>query len=130
MLGKKRGVCGEYVGNAWGICREYVGNYSLVVVRFSNGEDKYFLTEGTGVFSAQAVLPSGLSCSQCVLQWRYVAGNNWGRCRDGEGRVGCGPQEEFRACADLRLTGGATPLNTFPTISISPLLLVTSLDLY
>ena len=83
-----------------------MGNHSLVVVRFSNGEDKYFLTEGTGVFSAQAVLPPGLSCSQCVLQWRYVAGNNWGVCEDGEGRVGCGQQEEFRACADISISSG------------------------
>ena len=92
----------------WGTCGEHVGNYSLVLVRFSNGEDKYFLTEGTGVFSAQAVLPSGLSCSQCVLQWRYIAGNNWGVCGDGEGRVGCGQQEEFRACADISISSGNT----------------------
>ncbi len=39
----------------------------------------------------------------------HLLGNNWGLCPDGEGRVGCGPQEEFRACADIAITasGGA-----------------------
>ena len=32
---------------------------------------------------------------QCVLQWRYVAGNNWGKCPNGTEKVGCGPQEHF-----------------------------------
>lgn len=54
----------------------------------------------------------GLECPNCVLQWRYVAGNNWGMCEDGTGAVGCGPQEEFRACADITIgdKGGAPPL--------------------
>ncbi|XP_068250185.1 alpha-amylase-like [Palaemon carinicauda] len=38
------------------------------------------------------------------LQWRYVAGNNWGICPDGSGSLGCGPQEEFRACADVAIS--------------------------
>lgn len=39
----------------------------------------------------------------CLLQWRYVAGNNWGVCEDGKGAFGCGPQGEFRACADITI---------------------------
>ena len=51
-----------------------------------------------------------LKCSQCVLQWRYIAGNNWGTCPDGSGAVGCGAQEEFRACADIAIgEAGASP---------------------
>lgn len=38
-----------------------------------------------------------------MLQWRYVAGNNWGVCENGTGAVGCGPQEEFRACSDISI---------------------------
>lgn len=38
-----------------------------------------------------------------MLQWRYIAGNNWGMCSDGTGAVGCGAQEEFRACADINI---------------------------
>ncbi len=37
------------------------------------------------------------------FQWTYVGGNNWGTCDDGENRPGCGPQEHFRACADIQI---------------------------
>lgn len=54
---------------------------------------------------------SDLTCNQCVLQWRYVAGNNWGICPDGNGAVGCGEQEEFRSCSDIALGEGIpTPM--------------------
>lgn len=36
-----------------------------------------------------------------------MAGNNWGKCDDGTERVGCGPQEQFRACADVSIGKGA-----------------------
>lgn len=45
----------------------------------------------------------GIEGGNCVLQWRYVAGNNWGICPDGKGALGCGPQEEFRACSDITI---------------------------
>lgn len=45
-----------------------------------------------------------------MFQWRYIAGNSWGRCDNGTEAVGCGPQEEFRACADVAIDGpGARP---------------------
>lgn len=49
-----------------------------------------------------------------MLQWKYVAGNNWGTCADGSGAVGCGPQEEFRACADVAIGKGAA--SAIPTM--------------
>jgi hypothetical protein len=49
-----------------------------------------------------------------VLQWKYVAGNNWGICKDGNGAVGCGEQEEFRACSDIAIGKGAA--SAIPTI--------------
>ncbi|XP_043194408.1 uncharacterized protein LOC122366323 isoform X2 [Amphibalanus amphitrite] len=52
-------------------------------------------------------LPADLTCRQCVFQWRYVAGNNWGTCGNGTEGIGCGPQEEFRACADVRIVDEA-----------------------
>ena len=48
---------------------------------------------------------SSLSSSFSVLKWTYVCGNNWGYCEDGTQGVGCGPQEWFRACSDIRITG-------------------------
>jgi hypothetical protein len=53
-------------------------------------------------------------CQHCVLQWKYIAGNNWGVCPDGNGAVGCGPQEEFRACSDVAIGKGAQ--SAIPTI--------------
>ncbi|XP_047478849.1 uncharacterized protein LOC125031896 [Penaeus chinensis] len=56
------------------------------------------ISTNNGEHAVQLQLPPGLTCTQCVMQWRYVAGNNYGDCGDGTGAVGCGPQEEFRAC--------------------------------
>ncbi len=42
-------------------------------------------------------------CDQCILQWTYVAGNNWGDCVNGTSGLGCGPQEHFRSCADIKI---------------------------
>lgn len=48
-----------------------------------------------------------MECEQCVLQWQYIAGNNWGICANGNGAVGCGDQEQFRACADVAIGKGS-----------------------
>merc|ERR1711997_1308249 len=65
---------------------------------------RYFPNPGNKVIEMHYQLPKDLTCRQCVFQWRYVAGNNWGRCKNGTEAVGCGPQEEFRACADVTIT--------------------------
>jgi len=65
---------------------------------------RFFPGPGSKVFEMHYQLPKDLTCRQCVFQWRYVAGNNWGRCKNGTEAVGCGPQEEFRACADVTIT--------------------------
>jgi len=57
----------------------------------------------TGLRLVYVHLPRRLSCSQCILQWTYTAGNNWGVCSNGTGELGCGPQETFRACSDIRI---------------------------
>ncbi|KAK2192944.1 hypothetical protein NP493_19g00017 [Ridgeia piscesae] len=46
-------------------------------------------------------LPPALTCSQCVLQWKYNAGNSWGVDDEGTACIGCGPQEQFYGCADV-----------------------------
>jgi len=65
---------------------------------------RYYPGPGSKVFEMHYQLPQDLTCKQCVFQWRYVAGNNWGRCSNGTESVGCGPQEEFRACSDVSIT--------------------------
>ncbi|XP_046464103.1 uncharacterized protein LOC124209905 [Daphnia pulex] len=70
---------------------------------------RYFPGAGNNVvFRSTYKLPEGLTCSQCVLQWRYFAGNNWGKCPNGTEKVGCGPQEQFFGCADIRITEDGT----------------------
>ena len=78
-------------------------------------ETRLYPGPGNKVFASRYTLPPELTCKHCVMQWRYIAGNNWGMCPNGTGAVGCGPQEEFRACADVAVvdsTGEAdgTPL--------------------
>ncbi|KAH8362266.1 hypothetical protein KR084_005147, partial [Drosophila pseudotakahashii] len=82
---------------------------------------RFYPRNGSRIYEIQARLPD-FTCEQCVLQWRYVAGNNWGMCSDGNGAVGCGPQEEFRSCSDIALTtegraliSHSRPLNPRPT---------------
>jgi len=58
----------------------------------------------TGLRLIYAKLPMDLTCKQCIIQFTYVAGNNWGKCADGiTAAVGCGPQETFRGCADVEI---------------------------
>ncbi|CAH1775247.1 unnamed protein product [Owenia fusiformis] len=74
-------------------------------------------------YTVSVQLPSGLSCSQCVLQWRYKTANSWGIDPDGTECVGCGPQEEFYGCSDISVgsndpvatTGTTTTVDTTPT---------------
>ena len=60
---------------------------------------------GNGAYRFRVRLPRGMTCKQCILQWTYTAGNNYGTCPDGTGGVGCGPQETFRACSDIAIRG-------------------------
>ncbi len=39
---------------------------------------RYYPGPGSKVFEMHYQLPKELTCRQCVMQWRYVAGNNWG----------------------------------------------------
>ena len=89
-------------------------------VQFEDGSEKFFIRQGTGTHRLRLRLPAGLSCAQCVLQWRYVAGNNWGLCPDGSGQVGCGPQEEFRACSDISIDSRSQAGGGWPSLSTRP----------
>lgn len=70
---------------------------------------RFYPRNGSRIYEIQAQLPrstlsmkySGqiihlkpflidLECEHCVIQWKYMAGNNWGICANGEGAVGCG----------------------------------------
>ncbi|KAH8379369.1 hypothetical protein KR009_004444, partial [Drosophila setifemur] len=66
-------------------------------------DTRFYPRNGSRIYEIKTQLPE-FTCDQCVLQWKYVAGNNWGTCSDGNGAVGCGPQEEFRACSDIAMS--------------------------
>ncbi|XP_069672283.1 uncharacterized protein [Periplaneta americana] len=73
-------------------------------LRLVDGSEHYTLTSHSpGDYQAQVVLPAGLTCDRCVLQWTYVTANNWGICPNGTGADGCGPQETFRSCSDISI---------------------------
>lgn len=77
-------------------------------------ETRFYPGTENKVYEMRYSLPEGLTCSQCVLQWKYIAGNNWGKCENGTEAVGCGPQEEFRACADILVSDKDGTINTSP----------------
>ncbi|XP_044261454.1 uncharacterized protein LOC123009310 [Tribolium madens] len=98
------------------VCPDYkratqkcLDKHILKLVKPQEGVDhdhatRYYPKEGNKVYEMKYRLPKQ-TCEHCLFQWRYIAGNNWGNCPNGTGAVGCGPQEEFRACADITISG-------------------------
>ncbi|GFQ64707.1 chitin-binding type-4 domain-containing protein [Trichonephila clavata] len=84
--------------------QQCLDNYPLKLA-YGEGTKYYVGGKGNGEIKVKLQLPKGLTCAQCVFQWTYVAGNNWGRCPDGSSKLGCGPQETFRGCADIAIGG-------------------------
>jgi len=84
-------------------------------LKLADGSEKYMLTASGGIRANLKVrLPANVTCWQCILQWTYVTGNSWGYgpqtfdfstpdCLEvgWVGKLGCGPQETFRGCADV-----------------------------
>ena len=69
-------------------------------------------SSANGNIQIRLVLPRGLTCDHCVLQWWWTVGNNWGcddnrNCGVGKGKK----QETFVNCADIKITpsGGPAP---------------------
>jgi hypothetical protein len=74
------------------------------VVSLADGSGTHFKAPSqNGMVNVDVILPSNLVCDFCVLQWRYHAGNSWGTDSNDHSCVGCGPQEEFYACADIKI---------------------------
>ncbi|XP_045584551.1 uncharacterized protein [Procambarus clarkii] len=85
------------------ITQECLDQYPLKVV--GQDDSKFFIPKGTpksATLKWKAQLPEGVTCSACVVQWKYFAGNTWGVDNTtGEGAQGLGPQETFINCADI-----------------------------
>ncbi|XP_047110088.1 uncharacterized protein LOC124784833 [Schistocerca piceifrons] len=86
-----------------------------LIVAGTRNETRYFIPPGTkksDTLRYKVRLPPFVTCTQCVIQWRYVTANNWGLCADGSEAVGCGPTETFVNCADVAIVtaiGGLPP---------------------
>jgi len=66
----------------------------------------------------------------------FLPGNSWGTDKlTGRGCVGCGPQEEFYGCADIRISrrGGKIVVPTKPpitTLKVGHSLIMQDIELY
>lgn len=70
---------------------------------FAQGGNKYPIGTRTDMIPVSLLIPNDLKCEHCVMRWTYKAGNNWGVCEDGSGALGCGMQETFINCADIKI---------------------------
>jgi len=92
----------------WRLCTdindESQACFNRHVLQLADGSGTKFPAGETGMHRTQVRLPAGVTCSNCVIQWNYRAGNNWGDCGDGTQGPGCGPQETFRGCSDVTIS--------------------------
>merc|ERR1711909_132001 len=107
-MGGKCGICGDPFDGPWPH-QAPGGKYANgnIVAQYTQGSMVDVAVEVTtnhrGYWNSTVILPADMTCSQCILQWTYTAGNDWGTCANGTEAVGCGPQEQFRACADIKI---------------------------
>ncbi|XP_033324121.2 uncharacterized protein LOC117219248 [Megalopta genalis] len=73
-------------------------------LQLADGTYEQEVSQGQYEFNVPVRLPEDVTCEQCVIRWTYTAGNNWGECSDGTSKVGCGPQETFKNCADVSIS--------------------------
>lgn len=94
--------------------------------RFPIAKDMFLTT-------LQLQLPRDVTCTQCILQWKWNTGNSWGRDPvTGVSGMGYGAQEQFYGCADIaisptvfpetttRAPSGNTPISTATEYQTTP----------
>ena len=84
----------------WQVGQEKIKRAEPELVKY-----RFFLpTKATGKFNLTVQLPDALTCKYCVLQWRYIATNNYGKDEASGECLGCAKsQETFQNCADIRI---------------------------
>merc|ERR1719239_790181 len=82
--------------------------FDQFVLNTEHGDPHLPITDwGLGWWNTRVQLPVGLTCDQCILQWTYTAGNDWGTCENGTQAVGSGAgSTSGRAGAGPPPTGG------------------------
>jgi len=91
----------------------------------TNIRERYYVDYDKGTKHLQVKLPDDVTCTQCVLQWTYMAANTWGcEKRNGQNHccTGCGAQENFVNCADISIApaGGAHAHTHAPAATHAP----------
>ncbi|XP_022643343.1 extensin-like isoform X2 [Varroa destructor] len=107
-------------GNPAKETEECLKNHPIEVVgegrRQNESPYRYYVENSNrGEFDVRLRFPKNITCSQCVFQWTYTAGNNWGMCANGTYTVGCGLQETFRGCADIKIEPDGDEFSHIPT---------------
>jgi len=79
-----------------------------------NEKYRYYVSKkDMKMFIIKLKLPLEVNCKNCVLQWKYHAGNNYGTSATGESCLGCAiHQEELYNCADVEILPTALSLKT------------------
>ncbi|CAK8682692.1 unnamed protein product [Clavelina lepadiformis] len=113
--GGKCGVCGDFYSYP---VKEYEagGKYALGIITryllsFENANTKWHLPEednsAKGIHERKVSLPGDVNCKQCVIQWRYRAGNSWDTENGEQGlefkEWNNWNQEEFYGCSDVEI---------------------------
>lgn len=78
----------------------------------SGGYEYHLKSQANGIYNISVKIPADVTCSHCVIRWTYITANSWGMCEDGTGAVGCGPQEQFKNCADVAIFSSLVDLFT------------------
>ncbi len=79
-----------------------------------NEKYRYYVSKkDMKMFVIKLKLPANVNCKNCVLQWKYHAGNNYGTSASGESCLGCAiEQEELYNCADVEILPTDAALKT------------------
>ncbi|XP_041356235.1 uncharacterized protein LOC121373607 [Gigantopelta aegis] len=95
---------------------------NLLSIVETNGMSKFYPGSHSGNFSLSLQLPKSVTCEHCVLQMKYVAGNRPPEEGSSCQCLGCGKQEHFFNCADIKIitpTNSSTPVTNEPSTTQS-----------
>ncbi|XP_060076005.1 uncharacterized protein LOC132555669 [Ylistrum balloti] len=97
------------------------------VLQQTDGSTRVYEAGHPTNYTIHLKLPAGVTCSQCLLQWKYNAGNSYG-CDGGHCCIGCGEQEQFYGCADVSVgsmgssspSSGQNPPSSYHPVNVIP----------
>ncbi|KAK3095006.1 hypothetical protein FSP39_009096 [Pinctada imbricata] len=70
---------------------------------YGSEDTRYYIGSDVKEYEVELNIPETVTCSQCVLQWKYNTGNSWGCDENWSCGIGLGEQEQFYGCADISI---------------------------